>query len=44
MKKQATAYVSLQIVKGQSYQGREVITWNNKRKADCKLWKEIKKD
>lgn len=44
VKKQATVYDSLQIFKGQSCQGGEGITWNNKKKDDCKLWNKIKKD
>lgn len=37
MKKKAPVYGSLQIFKGQSYQGREGIALNDKRKDDCKL-------
>jgi len=44
MKKQTAVCDSLQIFKGHSYQGGEGITWNNKRKDDCKLWNKIKED
>lgn len=44
MKKQATLSDSPQRFKGQSYQGGKGITWNNKRKDNCKLWNEINKD